>query len=273
MDPLVRARRELVAVAVLAIGAARLVDPPLATTVALLAGVGTALATLEIFARTDQRGVPVESLILPSLATFACATAIRLVPLDAWLVPALVGAAFLVDAATGLELRLLTSPEPPDASDRTILLGLGLILAFLGFTGAAALVPGGLVEPVAQGSAPLPSGGSLSGGALAILAAADALVAGLVGYRMSAVRSGGLRDALWSAISYAAVAGIGAAALRAIAIPRLLAPALLAVVIYLWDAYRGSPRSVRRSARWIWEAMLLSALAVAVIAWNLLNRN
>jgi hypothetical protein len=54
------------------------------------------------------------------------------------------------------------------------------------------------------------------------------------------------------------------------AIPRLLGPALLTLVVYLWGAYRGAPRSARADARWAWELLLLLGLGAIVIAWNLL---
>jgi hypothetical protein len=53
-------------------------------------------------------------------------------------------------------------------------------------------------------------------------------------------------------------------------LPRLLGPALLTLVLYLWSAYRGVPRTARRDARWIWEVILLAALGLVVVAWNLL---
>ena len=46
-------------------------------------------------------------------------------------------------------------------------------------------------------------------------------------------------------------------------LPRLLGPALLTLVLYLWSAYRGVPRTARRDARWIWEILLLAALGLA----------
>ena len=49
-----------------------------------------------------------------------------------------------------------------------------------------------------------------------------------------------VRDALWSALTYAAAIAIGAAALRAMAIPRLIGPALLTLAFYLWDAFIGT---------------------------------
>jgi len=67
----------------------------------------------------------------------------------------------------------------------------------------------------------------------------------------------------------AAVIAIAAAALRAMALPRLLGPALLTLVLYLWSAYRGVPRGTRRDPRWIWEVLLLAALGLVVVLWNL----
>ena len=107
---------------------------------------------------------------------------------------------------------------------------------------------------------------------LVLLAAADALVAGLLGYRAAALRVTTLRDALWSAATYAIAIAIGAAALRAMAIPRLIGPALLTLVFYLWDAFHGAAPARRRDPRWIWQTGLLVGLGVVVVGWNLLVR-
>jgi hypothetical protein len=69
------------------------------------------------------------------------------------------------------------------------------------------------------------------------------------------------------------VVAIAAAGIRAMAIPRLLGPALLTLVLYLWSAYRGGPRTGRADARWVWELLLLLGLGVVVIAWNLLEQS
>ena len=105
------------------------------------------------------------------------------------------------------------------------------------------------------------------GANLALLAAADALVAFLLGYRVAALRVTTLRDALWSAATYALAIAIGAAALRAMEIPRLLGPALLTLEFYLWDAFHGAS-SRRRDSRWAWQTALLIGLGVIVILWN-----
>ena len=94
------------------------------------------------------------------------------------------------------------------------------------------------------------------GSNLAVLAGADALVAFLLGYRVAALRVTRLRDALWSAATYALAIAIGAAALRAMEIPRLIGPALLTLVFYLWDAFHGASAR-RRDRTWIWQTVLL----------------
>ena len=81
-----------------------------------------------------------------------------------------------------------------------------------------------------------------------------------------------LSGALWSAATYAAVVAIAAASVRAVALPRLLAPALLALVFFVWDGVHGAPPAQRRDPRWIWQTVLLVALGVAVVAWNLALR-
>jgi hypothetical protein len=104
---------------------------------------------------------------------------------------------------------------------------------------------------------------------LVLLAVADAVVAGLLGYRASALRITNLRDVLWSAATYASAIAIAAAALRAMVIPRLVGPALLTLVFFLWDAFHGAPPARRRDPRWIWQTVLLVVLGGVVVAWNL----
>ena len=110
------------------------------------------------------------------------------------------------------------------------------------FTGVAALVPGGLVQRRGM-AARCP----LSETCLLVLAAGDALVAFLLGYRAAALRSSTLRDApVFGRSPTRSSIAIAAAALRAIEIPRLLGPALLVLVFYLWDAFHGAAPARRR---------------------------
>jgi hypothetical protein len=261
------ARRDLALVAVTVVGLSRLLEPPLIWLVAGALLCAMLLGTLQVLADEAAPaqawfGVPIESLILPSVAAVACLGAIRLVPFGLWLVPALGVTWLIVGRTLALEARINRAPSGPTEDDRTALLVTILLVAFLGFTGVAAMVPGGLVQV----------GGALDEGNLLILAAGDALVAGLLGYRSAALRVTSARDALWSALTYAAAIAIGAAAIRAMEIPRLVGPALLTLAFYLWDAFIGSAPSRRRDRRWVGQLAVLAGLGVIVIVWNLLLR-
>ena len=264
------ARRDLALAVVAIVGLARLLDGPLSWLVAGLLLAATLLGALQVLGQVGgpdaERGVPVESLILPAVAAIGCLGAIDLLPVGIWLLPALAATAFLVDRTLRLEERILVSDLALTPEDRSEILVATLLVAFVAFTGAGALVPGGLAggfgEPVPPLALP----------DLVLLAAADALVAGLLGYRAAALRVTTVRDALWSAATYAIAIAIGAAAIRAMAIPRLIGPALLTLAFYLWDAFHGTAPSRRRDASWIWQTGLLLALAALVIGWNLLVR-
>jgi hypothetical protein len=180
-------------------------------------------------------------------------------------VPALALVAWLLERTIRTEARIAAQVHGPTADDRAALLVQAVVVAFLAFAGTAALVPGGLPEPAAP-TAPLEP---LAESSLLLLAAVDALVAGVLGYRVAALRVTSLREALWSAATYASAVAIAAAALRATDIPRLVGPALLTLVFFLWDAFHGAPPSRRRDPRWIWQTVVLIALGAIVVAWNL----
>jgi hypothetical protein len=261
------ARRDLALVAVTVVGLSRLLEPPLIWVAAGALLGAMLLGTLQVLhdeAAPVQAwfGVPIESVILPSVAAVACLGAIRLVPFGLWLVPALGVTYFIAMRTLALETRINRGQTGLSSDDRTSLLVTLLLVAFLAFTGVAAMVPGGLVL----------SGGPLSETNLLVLAAGDALVAFLLGYRAASLRVTDIRDALWSALSYAAAIAIGAAALRAMEISRLVGPALLTLTFYLWDAYIGTSPRRRRNRRWVGQFGLLAGLGLVVVAWNLLLR-
>ena len=235
------ARRDLTVVAVTVVGLSRLVDPPLIWLVAAALLGAMLLGTLQVLHDeaapvTVWFGVPIESVILPSVAAVGCLGAIRLVPFGLWLLPALAVTWLIVGRALALEDRINRKQTGLSAEDRTAVLVTILLVAFLGFTGVAAMVPGGLAQ----------TGGELPGNNLVVLAAGDALVAFLLGYR--------------------------AASLRAMEIERLVGPALLTLAFYLWDAFIGAAPSRRRDIRWIGQIVVLAALGIIVAAWNLLLR-
>ena len=261
------ARRDLALVAVTVVGLSRLLEPPLIWVAAGALLGAMLLGTLQVLhdeAAPVQRwfGVPIESVILPSVAAVACLGAIRLVPFGLWLVPALAVTYFIVMRTLDLETRITRGQTGLSSDDRTSLLVTLLLVAFLAFTGVAAMVPGGLAL----------SGGALSETNLIVLAAGDALVAFLLGYRVASLRVTDVRDALWSALSYAAAIAIGAAALRAMELTRLVGPALLTLAFYLWDAYIGTAPRRRRNRRWVGRFGLLAGFGLVVVAWNLLLR-
>lgn len=263
-------RRDLVLLATVVVGLSRLLDGPVSWVAALLLLAAMLLGVLAVLGAAEQgngdRGVPIESLILPSVAAIACLGAIRLVPFGVAIVPALVVTALLIDRTLVLEERLLLADEVPTAEDRSAVLTATLLVAFVAFTGVAALVPGGLATSGTDASG-LPL--TLSGSDLAALAVGDAVVAGLLGYRTAALRLTSWRDALWSALTYAIAIAIGAAALRAMEIPRLIGPAVLTLAFYLWDAFHGATPSRRRDPRWLWQVGLLLVLGAIVVAWNI----
>ena len=264
------ARRDLAIAAVVIVGLSRLLEPPAVWLVAIFLLGAMLLGTLQVLAdeappAEAAMGVPVESLILPAVAAVACLGAIRLVPFGLWLAPALLVTWLLVGRTLALEARINAAPEGLTTDDRTAVLVTILLVGFLAFTGVAAMVPGGLVQPAGDGVA-LPETNLL------VLAGADAIVAFLLGYRAASLRVANLRDALWSALTYAVAIAIGAAALRAMEIPRLIGPALLTLLFYLWDAFAGSAPSRRRDGAWLWQTGLLVVLGLGVIAWNLLLR-
>jgi hypothetical protein len=275
---LTAARRDLVLAVAAIVGLSRLLEGPLAWVVAVLLLVGTLLGSLQVLANVDGQagdGVPIESLILPAVAAIGCLGAIGLVPVGIWLLPALAASAYLVDRSLVLEERFLRAEQGLSADDRSSVLVATLLIGFIAFIGAATLVPGGLAGSAGSaGSAPVPGAPAapLAGSDLLLLAIADAVIAGLLGYRAAALRVASMRDALWSAATYAIAIAIGAAALRAMAIPRLIGPALLTLAFYLWDAFHGAAPSRRRDPAWIWQTGLLLVLGALVIGWNLLIR-
>ncbi len=266
-------RRDLALAAMTVVGLSRLMEPPALWLVAVLLLIAMLFGTLQVLAdeshpTTAAAGVAIEALILPSVAAVACVGAIRLIPFGLWLVPALVVTGLIVARALAIEARIHADQDDLSTADRTSLLITILLIAFLGFTGVAAMVPGGLVQPTADGGLTP----AIPETDLLILAAGDAVIAFLLGYRAASLRLVTLRDALLSAVTYAIAIAIGAAALRAMAIPRLMGPALLTLAFYLWDAFHGASPARRRDINWVWQTALLAGLGVIVIAWNLLLR-
>lgn len=262
-------RRDLVVAAATVVGMAAVLTGPLVWAAAVLLLVGTILGTLQVLGSVDgpgsERGVPIETLFLPAVAAIGCLGAIRLVPLGLGIVPALLLTALLIDRTLVVETAIAAADQGPTDEDRSRTLIALLVVAFVAFVGVAAIVPGGIAgrEPAGTTTPALPLGD------LVLLALADAVVAGLLGYRAAALRASSVRDALWAALTYGVAIAVGAAALRAMGIPRLVGPGLLMLLLYLWDTLHATPPTRRRDPRWIWETMALAGLGAAVAFWNL----
>ncbi|MHB8398065.1 MAG: hypothetical protein ACYDCI_03930 [Candidatus Limnocylindrales bacterium] len=268
MDPRHRHQRELVVLGVTIVGLSRLLDGPLVWVVAALLFAAVWLGGRQVIAEGSLGYAPIgfEASILPAIAAAGAVGALRLVPLGIGVLAAIAAAGWLIDLTLDAEARVHDRPTGMTAADRTVLLALALVSAFLAFVGTASMVAGGLAEPSGGGSV---TGPTVNETGILAIALADAVVAGLLGFRFSAERLAGRRDAIWAALTYATAIAIGAGLLRAIAIPRLVFPALLTLVFYLWDTLRGTAPSLRRDRRFLWQSGLLVVLAVAVVAWNL----
>lgn len=261
--------RDLVIAASTVVGMAAVLTGPLVWVAAILLLAAMILGTLQVIGDVDgqpaERGVPVESLFLPAVAAIGCLGAIRLVPLGLAIVPALLLTGLLIDRTLVVEARIAAIAQGPTVEDRSRTLVAMLIVALIAFSGVAAIVPGGIagLEPAGAPITPLPLGD------LVLLALADAVVAGLLGYRAAALRATNVREALWAALTYGVAIAVGAAAIRAAGIPRLVGPALLMLVFYLWDTLHATTPARRRDPRWIWETLVLAGLGAAVAFWNL----
>lgn len=261
------AARDLAFAVGVVVALSRFAPDAFAWPIALVLLAGVILGSLQIVSEADpageSTGVPVESLLLPGAAALAALGAIRMVPVGIVLAPAFVLAGGLVGLVLVTELRIARSSGPPSGADRTAVLIEVLIIGFLGFSGVAALVPGGLPSPGDDA-------GTLGSNALAVIAqaGADALIAFLLAYRVAAMRSSNLRDVAWFGFTGAAVVAIAAVALRSIEIPRILGPALMVLVFFLWDAIHIGGAVRRRDPIRAWETVALAVLAVVVIGWS-----
>ncbi len=272
------ADRQLVVGAVTVIFLARIVDGPMVwfaaavLGLAVLVGAGWSRVTAET---PSDAGGPaptfrarwesvvtgaagIESGILPAVLAAALALSLRLVPFDWRLVAAVLAAFVLLDRTIRLEHSLARSTTHDH--DRWKVVLASLAAAFLGFAGVASMVSGGMAGIGAA---------TLEEADLLLLAAGDAVVALLLGFRLARLGPAARREAVVSGAGFAAVVAIGAGLLRAMAIPQLLGPALLTLLVYLWDALNATTPSIRRDPRWRWQVGLLLVLSAVVIAWNL----
>jgi len=238
--------------------------------VGLLVAVGAAFGAFQIFGEEEPRGVPIESLITPGLVALAVYAA---VPAAVWVG---VHPAFALPAAVAVGLVLVRSAldaETPfvriggvtAAGDRRTIEALLLGAAFLCFIGVAATLPGGWPLPeLNHPGGPLPD-------SVVAMGFADALIAFVVGYRLTALH-GNVSAVGWASGTYGVLLGAAAVLFRWLAIPGVMGPALLAVVLYLRSILRLRAAPPDRSTRWQLEAVVLALVIVAVVVYQLLRR-
>jgi len=260
------ARRELVLIAVVLVTLGRLVPSDDAFLVAGMLPVVMLLAGMGVVGSTRPGSRPLEALLVPATLTGGTVAAIHLVPVGLGLIPVLLAFAALLDRALALEMRLASQVAGASKSDRSRVLLVAVVTAFIAFTGIATLVPGGMAGSVGA------TGGSgvdtppLNW--LLTLVIDDALIALALGYRVAVFRYGTTLMAVRSAVTYAIVVAVAAGAIRAIDLPSLVGPAVLTLVFYLWDALHGTAPARRRDPRFLWETLLLIALGIVVVLWN-----
>lgn len=259
----IAARRELVLLAVALVAVTRFAEGPVLWLLAALVLVTLAVGTLNVLGQVSAAGVPIESLILPSLSGTAAIGVLQLVPASLWLLPALALVGLLVDRTLVLEARLEAAIHGPTTEDRQTVSFYAVVVAAIAFVGSAAIVPGALET----GSSAVVTG--LSAQNVVVLAVVDGIAAFLLGYRLSALRSTSLRSVLMSALTYAVVIAIGAGAIRVIPVTGYLGPALLTLVFFLWDRVHGASARRRRDPTWLWEMGILIVLGIVVVLLNL----
>jgi hypothetical protein len=157
------------------------------------------------------------------------------------------------------------TPEMPPHPRPLAVRAAGLSIAFFGFVAAGGLVPDGLAIDRSP----------LSTNDLMRFVILNAVVAGVVGYRLAALASPHRMDRIVRIVAigqYAVPVAVGAFVLRSIALPVLLIPALLAVVCLLLTDLRESPDPVSQNQHLIEELAVIGVAVVAVILWGLFAR-
>lgn len=258
-------RRELILISLVVAGMGRLVEPPGAWVVALFLVALLALGSRRAIGDVGPVGPTApESAVMAGVAGFGIFGALHLVPVGLLLLPALAAGGFVLQSVLVLEMHLATRPNGPTPADRSGVVGFSLLLAFIAFTGVAALVPGGMVFSIDAASRE-----PLTLEPLLTLVIADAAVAAFLGYRMTTMRTVQPGVAIGVGLGYGFAIAIASGFLRAVALPRLLGPAILTLFLFLWESIVGTAPGARRNRRFFWEIALLVVLALAVTVWNL----
>jgi hypothetical protein len=296
--------RELGLIVALVAVSAHFLDLMPAIAVTALAALATAAGTARLIGGWAPWREPLFPLALPVLAAFSIAGLARFVGPALWLVAiAPIGwlaVAWIVDlelygffkpppgqpAADELprpvrrirtrrrpesELPQLVveeavlEPETPPHPRALAIRSAAVALSFLGFVAAAGFVPGALGDV----------GQALPFRDLVTLVVIDAIVAGLAGYRISALVAPSAIDRMvrvLAVVEYAVPVGFATWGFRTLGLPRLFVPALLTLAVYMITVMRESSEPILSNGRLLRELGVLTLAAVLAVAWGLMAR-
>jgi hypothetical protein len=156
-------------------------------------------------------------------------------------------------------------PETPPHPRALAIRSTALTLSFVGFVAAAGFVPGALGD----------AGQTLALRDLVALVVIDAAVAGLAGYRISALVAPSAIDRMvrvLAVMEYAVPVGFATWGFRTLGLPRLFVPALLTLGVYMITIMRESSEPILSNGRLLRELGVLTLAAVLAIAWGLMAR-
>ena len=248
---------------VVAATAGALLDGPWLWICAGLAALATGLGARADLADVEPRGVPRASLVLPAVACVSTAGLARLAGATEAVLPIAVGGGILVLLSVLAERRALSPLRRHAAASAGVVLPLAVVLAATAFVAVAAAVAGsdatGAISALPESSA-------------ALIAAADASLAFLLGYRLSAVSARGRIGAAVAAGTFALSVAAAVGFARASSLPAAVAPLLPAAAFLLWTAYRSAAAEERGRWHWVWEYAGLAAACAVAVGWNLLLR-
>jgi hypothetical protein len=156
-------------------------------------------------------------------------------------------------------------PETPPHPRALAIRSAAVALSFLGFVAAAGFVPGALGDV----------GQALPFRDLVTLVVIDAIVAGLAGYRISALVAPSAIDRMvrvLAVVEYAVPVGFATWGFRTLGLPRLFVPALLTLAVYMITVMRESSEPILSNGRLLRELGVLTLAAVLAVAWGLMAR-
>ena len=244
-------------------------DGPALWAVAALLAIGVAGMTVASLEGIDERGVPIESALLPAAAAAGGLGAFHLVGLSPTALVAAGAGGALVALSLLAERAALRAGLATDPVDGVTQSGTWRVLAtavpvtFFGVVGAIGLAGRAFVAGLPAAGAPNVAGA----GELLVVVVGVGLVAAAAGYRIGSTDTPELHEVLWMAAGYGLLAVAALLLLRAVGVPLLSWPGVLTAVVYLWGAYHRVLDPVDTGARRLLDALVvIGAIVIAAAA-------